>query len=136
MRIERFEDLRSWQEARKLTQIVYRITKKQVFARDRGLAWQLQEAAVSSMGNIAESHGRYSFEDKRRFLDIGLGSSREAQSHMYVALDQEYVEETEFKEAYEQAELVAQLVSGSIKNLDQQIAKRSSDKSSSRGKRR
>ncbi len=125
MVIERFEDLNSWQEARKLVQIVYRLTRNEAFKTDRALVWQAQEAAVSSMGNIAESHGRYSFEDKRRFLDIALGSSREVQSHMYVALDQQYIGQDEFDEAYKQAELVATLVSGSIKNLDQQIAVRS-----------
>jgi four helix bundle protein len=125
MTIERFEDLKSWQEARKLVQIVYRLTRNEAFKMDRGLVWQVQEAAVSSMGNIAESHGRYSFEDKRRFLDIALGSSREVQSHMYVALDHDYIGQDEFDEAYKQAELVATLISGSIKNLDQQIAARS-----------
>lgn len=66
--IERFEDLKSWQEARKLEQLVYRVTAKDAFRQDRALRWQLQDAAVAAMGNIAESHGRYSFEDKRRFL--------------------------------------------------------------------
>ncbi len=53
MTIERFEDLKSWQEARKLVQIVYRLTRNEAFNMDRGLVWQMQEAAVSSMGNIA-----------------------------------------------------------------------------------
>lgn len=122
--IERFEDLKSWQEARKLEQLVYRVTAKDAFRQDRALRWQLQDAAVAAMGNIAESHGRYSFEDKRRFLDIALGSSREAQSHLYVALDQAYVDRAEFDQAYRQAEIVAALVSGAIKNLDLQIERR------------
>ncbi|MBI2116995.1 MAG: four helix bundle protein, partial [candidate division NC10 bacterium] len=50
-------------------QMIYRLTKKGAFRADRELSWQLQGSAVSSMGNIAEAHGRYSFEDKRRFLD-------------------------------------------------------------------
>ena len=125
MLIERFEDLKSWQEARKLVQLIYRLTRSEPFKSDRALGWQMEAAAVSSMGNIAEAHGRYSFEGKRRFLDIALGSSREVQSHMYVALDQGYIEQDEFDEAHKQAELVATLVSGSIKNLDHQIVARS-----------
>lgn len=70
MDIRRFEDLKAWQEARKLAHIIYRLTKKEGFNLDRDLRWQLQDAAVSSMGNIAEAYGRYSFEDKRRFLDV------------------------------------------------------------------
>jgi four helix bundle protein len=110
MGIERFEDLKSWQEARKLQQIVYRPTRQDSFRDDRNLTWQLRDAAVAAMGNIAESHGRYSFEDKRRFLDIAMGSCREVQSHMYVAIDQQYVDQREFQETYDQAELVAQLL--------------------------
>ena len=51
--IERFEDLKSWQEARKLTQLVYRMTRGKGFTRDRGLGWQMEAAATSAMGNIA-----------------------------------------------------------------------------------
>lgn len=137
MAIEKFEDLKSWQEARKLEQFVYRLTKKEGFRADRALCWQIQDAAVSAMGNIAESHGRYSFEDKRRFLDIALGSSKEVPSHLYVALDQSYVTQSEFDETYHQAEIVGQLISGAIESLDHQIRRWSSEKSSrARGVRR
>ena len=124
MGIERFKDLKSWQEARKLVQMVYRLTRAAPFREDRGLGWQLQEAAVSSMGNIAEAHGRFSFEEKRRFLDIALGSCKEVQSHLYVALDQGHVGQAEFDETYREAELVAQLVSGAVENLGRQILRR------------
>ncbi len=53
MAIERFEDLKSWQEARNLVRMVYQLTKKQAFGRDIGLTRQIQTASVSSMGNIA-----------------------------------------------------------------------------------
>jgi four helix bundle protein len=124
--IERFEDLRSWQEARKLMQITYRLMGKRKFSMDRALRWQIQDAAVSIMGNIAEAHGRYSFEDKRRLLDIALGSCKEIQSHLYVALDQDYIAQAEFNGAYQQADAVGQLINASINNLDRQIASRSS----------
>ncbi len=123
-RIDRFEDLTSWQEARKLEQMVYRLTKKDGFRLDRGLCWQTQEAAVSTMGNIAEAHGRYSFEEKRRFLDIARGSCKETQSHLYVALDQRYVQQNEFDEAYRQAEAVGRLIDGMVEHLLRQIAAR------------
>jgi len=134
VRIERFEDLKSWQEARKLVQIVYRLTQNSALGRDRGLCRQIQEAAVSSMGNIAEAHGRYSFEDKRRLLDIALGSCKEIQSHLYVALDQRYIDQAGFDEAYRQADVVGQLINASINNLDHQIASRSSAKPGPRRK--
>lgn len=136
MAIERFEDLKSWQEARKLVQIVYRLTKKEHFREDRALVWQIRDAAVSSMGNIGEAHGRYSFEDKRRLLDVSLGSCKELQSHLYVAIDQAHVTQSEFDEAYRQADLVGQLINGAVNNLDRQIANRTTGKSGPRRKPR
>lgn len=44
--IERFEDIRAWQEARKLTQQVYAVTKTGGFAKDFGLRDQIQRAEV------------------------------------------------------------------------------------------
>lgn len=122
--IQRFEDLECWRQARTLAQVVYQATKNKGFEQDRDLRWQLRAAAVSPMSNIAEAHGRYSFEDKRRFFDIALGSCKEVQSCSYVALDQEYTTQTEFSKVYEHAETVARLISGSLANLDRQIIAR------------
>ena len=54
MKIERFEDIEAWQLARELTRKVYSLTKKTEFARDYGLKKQIQDAAGSTMHNIAE----------------------------------------------------------------------------------
>lgn len=136
MNIERFEDLKSWQEARVLMRLIYRLTQKESFGQDRALVWQIRDAAVSTMSNIAEAHGRYSFEDKRRLLDISLGSCKEIQNHLYVALDQAYIDKREFDESYEQANVVGKLVNSAINNLDSQISKRSSIKPGPRPKPR
>ena len=85
------------------------------------------------MGNIAEAHGRYSFEDKRRFLDISLGSCKELQSHLYIALDRAYIVQAEFDDAYGQADIVGRLINGALNNLDRQIARRTSDRRGARG---
>ena len=134
--ITRFEDLECWREARTLARVIYRLTKRSSFEQDRELRWQLRAAAVSPMSNIAEAHGRYSFEDKRRFFDIALGSCKEVQSELYVALDQAYIVPEEFREAYEQAEHVSRLVAGSLANLDRQIAARPDGRPRSGARRR
>ena len=72
----------------------------------------MQTAAVSSMANIAEAHGRFSFEDKRNFYEISHGSASELQSHLYVAKDQDYISKEEFDETYECAAQVSRLVKG------------------------
>jgi len=134
--ITRFEDLECWREARTLARVIYRLTKRSGFEQDRELRWQLRAAAISPMSNIAEAHGRYSFEDKRRFFDIALGSCKEVQSELYVALDQAYIVPEEFREAYEQAEHVSRLVAGSLANLDRQIAARPDGRPRSGARRR
>ena len=136
MGIERFEDLKSWPEARRLMQIVYRLTNNDRFKGDRALTWQLRDAAVSTMGNIAEAHGRYSFEDKRRLFDISLGSCKEIQSHLYVALDQAYICHEEFEETFRQTDVAGQLINGAVNNLDRQIASRPSGRAGPRAKLR
>jgi four helix bundle protein len=128
MGIDRFEDLHSWQEARKLARLIYTLTNKPAFKKDFELSRQSRGAAVSSMGNIAEAHGRFSFEEKRQFYEVAHGSVEELQSHLYVALDQEYISQREFEEAYGSAAVVGKLVKGSIDNLNEQIGSRRRDR--------
>lgn len=52
--IKKFEDIMAWQEARKLVQRVYQLTRTGALSKDFGLRDQLQRASVSVMSNIAE----------------------------------------------------------------------------------
>ena len=68
MRIKRFEDINAWQEARKLTNMIYEVTKHKDFAKDFGLTDQIRRAAVSIMSNIAEGYESQSKNDFVKFL--------------------------------------------------------------------
>ena len=52
--IKRFEDLRSWQEARKLVNLIYKISGQGPFKNDLDLRSQIRRAAISVVSNIAE----------------------------------------------------------------------------------
>ena len=117
MKIERFEDIQGWQEARNLTKIIYGLTKKLPFRRDPGLCRQIQEASVSIMANIAEGFDRQSKKEFIKFLYYASGSGSEVQSHLYVALDQEYISEEDFTGAYKQARKTKSLINGFITYL-------------------
>jgi four helix bundle protein len=104
MYAQRFEDLECWQEARKLTRIIYRLARKPKFARDYRLVDQITSAVVSCMNNIAEGFDSGLRTESVRFYNYARRSASEVQSCLYVALDQEYVEQSEFDEAYRQAE--------------------------------
>ncbi len=54
MRIEKFEDIQSWQKARELSKIIYLYTRKEKFCRDYSLGDQIRRAVISIMSNIAE----------------------------------------------------------------------------------
>jgi four helix bundle protein len=56
--VERFEDLRVWQEAREIVGVVYRLTRRFPAHERYGLASQIQRAAVSTMSNVAEGFER------------------------------------------------------------------------------
>jgi four helix bundle protein len=53
MRIERFEDIEAWKEARKLVNMIYDMSDKERFSQDFGLKNQIRNASVSVMSNIA-----------------------------------------------------------------------------------
>ena len=117
MKIERFEDIQGWQEARTLTKKIYELTNKSPFKRDRGLCNQIQKASVSIMANIAEGFDRQSKREFTKFLYYVSGSASEVQSHLYVALDQNYITGEVFEETYKQAQKTKSLVNGFIKYL-------------------
>jgi len=117
MKITRFEDLECWQAARSLVRKIYEATRTDSFKKDLRLCSQIQAAATSIMANIAEGFIRRSSKEFVQFLFIAMSSASEVQSHLYVALDQGYVKEQEFKEIYEQADKTARIVSGLITYL-------------------
>jgi four helix bundle protein len=121
MKITRFEDIQAWQEARKLVNMVYDlINKSPKFKRDFRMVNQVQDAAVSSMRNIAEGFSRKSNKEFTQYLFISKSSAAEVQSHLYVALDQAYISQDDFEKVYNQAEVVSKMDSGFIKYLNSQ----------------
>ena len=128
MKITRFEDLECWQEARKLVSAVYGATMNGNFKKDLRLSGQIQAAATSVMANIAEGFVRRSDKEFSQFLFIAMSSAAEVQSHLYVALDQEYVDKRRFDEIYEQAKKAGMLISGLIKYLRSRSTKQTTQK--------
>lgn len=114
---KRFEDIQAWQKSREITRSVYRVTKNGQFAKDFGLRDQIRRASVSIMANIAEGFARRSDKDFAYFLNISRSSGAEVQSHLYVAFDEGYVDENEFREIYSGLEEVSKMIFGLVKHL-------------------
>ena len=110
--IERFEDIRAWQEARVLTKQIYQLSGDGIFNQDFGLRDQIRRAAVSAMSNIAEGFDCVTKKEFARFLEIARRSTVEVQSLLYVALDVGYINEKTFGHYYQQAAKTKGLIGG------------------------
>lgn len=117
MAIERFEDIEAWQLARELGCMVYALTKNTRFAKDFGPRSQIQDAAGSSMHNIAEGFDSESNAEFIRFLRYAKRSCTEVQSELYLALDQQYINKVEFQNTYDHAGRTRAAIRGFIKYL-------------------
>ena len=102
--INRFEDLHCRQDARKLVNMIYDLTKKKEFSKDYGLKDQIRRSAISGMANISEGFHRSTNKDFTKFLDYSRFSIAETISHCYVALDQNYINNSELSNAKDMAD--------------------------------
>lgn len=100
--INRFEDIESWKEARKLTLSLYTLCQQAPLSSDRGLCDQIRRASVSIMANIAEGYGRNGNKEFSHFLSNAKGSATELKSHLYVLLDLGHTDPKQFDPLYEQ----------------------------------
>ncbi len=105
-----FEDLKCWQEARKLVKIIYQTTKKEPFSKDFGLKDQIQRSSISIMANIAEGIHSSSDQEFMRFLTYSARSCSEVRSHLYAALDIGYISNHLFEEITEQAKKTSSFI--------------------------
>jgi len=121
MKITRFEDLECWQEAREIVNGVYRVCRVNGFKKDYSLIDQVKRSAISIMANIAEGFSRKGNKEFIQFLFIAKSSAAELQSHLYIALDQEYISKSEFDELYEGVDKVQRQISNFIKYLNSTV---------------
>jgi four helix bundle protein len=114
MKIEKFEDIISWQKSKVLTKDVYLLLKD---SRDYGFRDQIQRASVSIMNNIAEGFERRGDKEFRHFLFIAKGSCGEVRSMLYLALELEYITKNDFEKLSNISVEISKLLSGFIKTL-------------------
>jgi len=114
MKIEKFEDILSWQKAKELTLIVY---SEFADCRDFGFKDQIQRASVSVMNNIAEGFERKSNNEFKHFLFIAKGSCGEVRSMLYLANELKYLSTETSNKLFQLCLEISKLISGLIKTL-------------------
>jgi len=116
-RIERFEDIEAWKLARASTRQIYEISSSGEFARDFALRNQIRSSSISTMSNIAEGFEREGNKEFLNFLSIAKGSCAETRSQLYVALDQNYISDSQFDLTYSGLDETGRLIGGFMRYL-------------------
>ena len=95
------------------------ISKQENFSRDFALCNQIRRASISIVSNIAEGFGRNGDKEFLQFLSIAKASCAEVHAQLYVALDQNYVNEKQFEEIGSDLEETSRIIGGLMKYLQQ-----------------
>lgn len=118
MSIRSYRDLRVWQEAMDLAELVYRLTRR--FPKDEifGLTSQMRRAAVSIPANIAEGYGRESTGAYQQFLRVAQGSVKELETHALIARRVGISGEPDATNLLSKAEVVGKMLRALIRSLE------------------
>lgn len=117
MKIERFEDLEIWQEARELSKYVFEITSREPICNDFRFRDQMRASSGSVVDNIAEGFERGSNKEFIQFLYIAKGSCGEVRSQSYRALDYRYIDQKVLDDLLQRALNLSKHISGFITYL-------------------
>jgi four helix bundle protein len=110
-----YKELTVWQQARKLTNYIYNLTRQFPPEERYDLTSQMRRAAVSIPSNVAEGCGRQHPKDTIQFLVIARGSLYEIETQTYLAFDQQYIDEAQLADACLKIEKCILLLQGFIR---------------------
>ena len=115
----RFEDLKVFQRAYRLSLEVHRASLTFPKIEQFGLAEQLRRASKSICANIAEGFGRQSTGsgEFRRFLQIATGSADEMRVWIRYCLDLGYIDDAGWQHWRREYEEIARMLQGLRRRL-------------------
>jgi four helix bundle protein len=103
----RFQKLEVWQQARVLNKKIYELSRTFPSNEAYGLTSQIRRASISISSNIAEGAGRNSDADFAHYLEIAYGSLMEVVSQLFLALDENYIQQAQLDEIVLKADVLA-----------------------------
>jgi four helix bundle protein len=112
-----FEEIKAWQEGRKLTWSIRQICKRARAKHDYSFVDQVTRSTRSITSNIAEGFESMTSAEFISFLGYAKRSAGEVRSHLYDALDEKYVSEKEFFTLTEQLKEIIKMIAGLIQYL-------------------
>lgn len=117
MKINRFEDLKCWQEARNLVRMIYQLSENGKLSKDFGTRDQWRRASLSVMNNITEGFARYNIKEFIKFLNYSQSSAAEVKSIVYILDDLNYLGKPDIEDLHNQTDKVRNMTLGFIKYL-------------------
>ena len=117
MKVEKFEDLEIWREARELFKLIFEITSNEPLKRDFKFRDQIRASAGSIVDNIAEGFDRGGNKEFVQFLSISKGSCAETRSQCYRAFDVNYITEEELHDLLERTDKISRKIGSFIHHL-------------------
>ncbi len=118
MKIKKFEELKIWQDALKITKKIYDLTAKPNFNKDFKLRDQIRGAIISVSSNIVEGFEKNNNNEFVRFLKISKGSAGETRNQLYIALIVNYISQLEFDDVRKDLENLSGQIGALISYLE------------------
>ena len=107
-----FENMKAWQEARKLVGEVYRLLENFPKFENYALCDQIRRSIISVPSNLAEGSGRISVKEQLHFYEIAYGSLMESYNQLIIAMDLEYISKENLNRIEPQIDAVARMLNG------------------------
>lgn len=112
-----FEKLQTWQEARKLVVMTYKIVSGFPSYERFDLGSQMRRACFSIASNVAEGSARVSKKDQAHFYNIAFSSCIELLNQFIISTDLGFCTTQQFNEAKLKIDLVCKLINGLRKSI-------------------
>ncbi len=113
-----FEEIDAWKESRVLVRAIRALCKREAVKRDFSFINQITRSARSISANIAEGGDSLNIAEFINFLGYAKRSAAEVRSHLYDALDEQYVSKEEFESLSNKAKHVTRMIAKLIQYLN------------------
>ncbi|MCF7845150.1 MAG: four helix bundle protein [Kiritimatiellales bacterium] len=119
MGFKSFEEIEAWKEARTLVNWIQTICKKENVCKNWAWIDQITRSSISIMANIAEGCDTQTNAEFCQFLGYAKRSASETRSHLYYALDSNFINKEEFDTYGDITKKIGSQLSNLIKYLRQ-----------------
>ena len=109
--------MRVWQKSRVLVRAIRAICKREATQKDWSFIDQITSAVRSISANIAEGSDAMTTPEFINFLGYAKRSATEVRSHLYDALDEQYISHDEFKNLVDQTYSITRMLASLIHYL-------------------